>query len=226
MLIIPTLKKRTCLCALFSASMTWLSVGQASVLPIATPSNAAKAAQDGNATTAMQESRMRHAMGDDWLAVNEAELDNMRGGFDMPGGPGGPGGPGLPGGPDKLGRPNANTELKVSIGIERAVYINGRLSTTNGFNITNIDKLTSEQAKQLNATAGTINLVQTGSGNTFQPGPMPQVTTGTVVQNTLNNQTIKSVTTINATANSLGTFKGINTQLSLQDALQNAMGSR
>ncbi len=234
----PTsLKKRTCLCALFGAGMAWLSVGQASVPPrtlvvnppnmldmsasdslsassirllapssvpppAATQSDATEAAKDGSDTTAMQESRTHHPIDDDWLAVNEADLDNMRGGFDTDAG------------------------LKVSVGIQRAVYINGNLSTTNGFNIADVGKLTNGQTGLSNTTAGTINLVQNGPGNTFQPGPMPQVTTATVIQNTLNNQNIQSLTIINATTNSSGMFKGINFQSSLQDAVQNAVGSR
>lgn len=233
-----SLKKRTYLCALLGAGMAWLSVGQASVPPrtlVVTPSNtldmsasdswsassirllapssvpppvvtqsdATKAAEDGNDITAMQESPTRHPVDDNWVAVNEADLDNMRGGFDI-----------------------EDVGLKVSVGIQRAVYINGNLSTTTGFNIPNVGKLTNGQTRLSNPTTSTINLVQNGPGNTFQPGPMPQVTTATVIQNTLDNQNVQSLTTINATANSLGMLKGINFQSSLQDALQNAVGSR
>ncbi len=227
-----SLKKRTCLCAVFGAGMAWLNVGQAGVPPhalvnssntphmstsapglaasirlldpsppAATRSKTTEAAEVGKVAAAMQESRAPHPV-DGWLAVDESRLSDMRGGFDT------------------------DTGLKISVGVQRAVYVNGNLSTTTSFNIPDVGQLTGEQARLLSTTSGTVNLIQNGSGNDFQPGAIPQAATATVIQNTLDNQDIKSLTVIDATANSLGMLKNINFQSSLQDAMQNSLGSR
>ena len=56
-------------------------------------------------------------------------------------------------------------------------------------------------------------------GNTFVSGPVSAATLGTVVQNTLNDQKIQSVTAINATVNSLQIVKAQNLQSSLRSAI-------
>jgi hypothetical protein len=48
----------------------------------------------------------------------------------------------------------------------------------------------------------------------------------TVVQNSLNNQDIRTLTQINAGVNSLGILHAINTQGALRDALIGAVGLR
>lgn len=196
------IKKSTRLCILFGVGMTWLSAVQAGAPLVANQSEAAQqttAASNGAAAT--QDSRARHPLGD-WPAVSERELDDMRGGFAMDAG------------------------LKISFGIQRAVYVNGNLTTATSVNIPNLGTLTGEQATLLSATTGTVNLIQNGPANTFQPGLIAQGATATVIQNTLDNQNIKSLTSIDATVNSLGIFKGINFQSGLQDAVQHAVGGR
>ena len=68
-------------------------------------------------------------------------------------------------------------------------------------------------------TRGTLALVQNGAGNTFQTGSMNAAAMGTVVQNTLNNQKIQTVTLINATVNSLQIIKSMNIGSSLRGAM-------
>ena len=143
-----------------------------------------------------------HRPADEWLAaVSDTNLEQMRGGFDTGSG------------------------LVVSFGVQRAVYINGNMITTTSFNIPDVGKVSGAQADMLSAAAA-VNLVQNGPGNTIQPGALSQAIGATVIQNTLNNQSIQNLTVINTATNSLGLLKSINAQSSLRDALSNAVGSR
>lgn len=133
----------------------------------------------------------------DLVAVNDSRLDNMRGGFDTPSG------------------------LVVSFGISRVAFVNGNLVASTSFNIPNIAQMTPQQAQMLaNANAGA--LIQNGLNNTVQPGALPGLT-GAVIQNTLSNQQIQMLTTINTTVNSLGAFKSLNLGQTLNSALLNAV---
>jgi hypothetical protein len=58
-----------------------------------------------------------------------------------------------------------------------------------------------------------------------QPGALPALS-GTVIQNTLNNQNIQALTTINTTVNSLSMFKNFNVGSTLGGALTNAVRPR
>jgi hypothetical protein len=140
-----------------------------------------------------------------WQAVADDRLIDLRGGFDVGNG------------------------LQISIGIQRAVYIDGNLVTTTSLtlpDLANIAKPTAAQARALSASAGTISLVQNGPGNTFDPGPISSSTVATVVQNTLDNRHIQSMTVIDATANSLGLLKAMNFQSGLRDALSTSVGGK
>jgi hypothetical protein len=136
----------------------------------------------------------------DLVAVNDHRLDNMRGGFDMPSG------------------------LVVSFGISREAFVNGNLVASTSFNIPNIAQMTPQQAQMLaNANAGA--LVQNGLNNTVQTGALPGLT-GAVIQNSLSNQQIQALTTINTTVNSLGAFKALNLGQTLNSALLSAVRPR
>lgn len=136
----------------------------------------------------------------DLVAVNDNRLDNMRGGFDLPSG------------------------LVVSFGISREAFVNGNLVASTSFNIPNIAQMTPQQAQML-ANANTGALIQTGLNNTVQPGALPGLT-GAVIQNTLSNQQIQALTTINTTVNSLGAFKALNLGQTLNSALLSAVRPR
>jgi hypothetical protein len=127
-------------------------------------------------------------------AVSEAKLDRVRGGFSAAGG------------------------LQVSFGIERAVYVNGALVTTTSLNVNGLGNTTAGPPTA-SATPSQIALVQNGAGNTFLTGSMDAAALGTVVQNTLNNQKIQTVTLINATVNSLQIIKSMNIGSSLRGAM-------
>ncbi|CAB3796163.1 hypothetical protein GCM10011400_17510 [Paraburkholderia caffeinilytica] len=136
----------------------------------------------------------------DLVAVNDNRLDDLRGGFDLPSG------------------------LVVSFGISREAFVNGNLVASTSFNIPNIAQMTPQQAQML-ANANTGALIQTGLNNTVQPGALPGLT-GAVIQNTLSNQQIQALTTINTTVNSLGAFKALNLGQTLNSALLSAVRPR
>ncbi len=135
------------------------------------------------------------------VAVNERGLDRVRGGFD------------------------AGNGLQISFGIERAVYVNGSLVTTTNLSVSDLGRVVAGQGGVSAAAAGSSNLslLQNGAGNTLITGPVSAATLGTVVQNTLNNQKIQSVTTINATVNSLQMLKAQNFESSMRGALTDAL---
>lgn len=137
-----------------------------------------------------------------WLAASDRTLDQLRGGFDMGSG------------------------LVVSFGISRAVYVNGQLATSTSFQVGDITKLNPSQAMALNQQMASQTLVvQNGPGNTVEPGAAT-IPLATYIQNTLNNQTIRNQTVIQATTNGLGIIKSLNLQSTLNDALTNAIRSR
>ncbi len=136
----------------------------------------------------------------DLVAVSESRLDDMRGGFDLPSG------------------------LVVSFGISRAAFVNGNLVAQTSFNIPDIANMTAQQAQML-ASANTAALVQVGPHNSVQQGALPGLT-GAVIQNSLNNQQIQALTTINAGVNSLGAFKATNFLSTINSALAGVVRPR
>ena len=138
--------------------------------------------------------------GETWRAVNDQRLDAMRGGFD-------------------LGR-----GLLASFGIERVVYINGNLVSNISVNIPDVARMTTAQASALASAVGTVNVIQNGPGNTFDPATMNRTVAATVIQNTLDAQHIQSLTTINTSVNTLDEFRSINFNNSLQSALIQSLG--
>jgi len=162
-----------------------------------------------------------HPLGLQLAALDTQSLDDVRGGFDMNG-------------------------ISFTIGIERAVYINGNLIATNVLNVKDLQSTVggASMASALPAnSATTVAGVQNGTANkavpqvsqnsqqgssgslgVIQNGPGNNVASqviqnpaATVIQNSLNNQTIQNVTTINASVvNSMPTVRA----LSIQNAIQ------
>jgi len=129
-----------------------------------------------------------------WTPVGEDTLDTTRGGFDVGNG------------------------LVASFGIDRAVYVNGNLVTSTSFNVPDIGHMTTQQAQAMQTALSTVQVTQIGPNNTFDPAALGPNTGATVIQNTLDNQHIQSITTINTSVNSLNAFR----QGALQEALQQA----
>ena len=132
--------------------------------------------------------------GADWLALSDSKLDAMRGGFSV-----------LPG-------------IMVSFGILRTVHINGALVGSSGFQIADLRSISTGEAEQLARQTTAVSLVQTGPGNSFETVLRPGVP-AIVIQNTLNNQKIQSITEINAASNGMSLMKSLNTAQTLSDAL-------
>jgi hypothetical protein len=138
----------------------------------------------------------------DWIPVREEQLDQMRGGFISPGG------------------------LQVSLGIERLVSINGELVARTRLDISNLNHLSDEQLRQTRDALSSVKLIQNGRDNIYQAAQSAQAGAGVVIQNTLNDQLIRSQTVISSTVNSASLLKAINFQGSVSDALATAAGAR
>jgi hypothetical protein len=75
------------------------------------------------------------------------------------------------------------------------------------------------------ATNGLLNLVQNGPGNSFDPATLAS-SPATVIQNTLSNQSIQSLLTIDAGVNTLQAFRAQIAGSALQNALLRAASAR
>lgn len=135
-----------------------------------------------------------------WLAVSNGRLDVIRGGFD------------------------AGNGLVASFGIDRAIYVNGNLVTSISVYIPDLSRITASQAVVLAAATSTLNLVQNGTGNTFNPISLGNGIAATVIQNGLNNQAISSLTTLNVSVNTLNAFRIQNMLNALQTAQLQSLG--
>ena len=156
----------------------------------------------GTASLAQADASLDTAEDRAWMTVSNKRLDEMRGGFDL-----------------GLG-------LLVSFGISRATYINQELVTTMTLQLGDLSKLTASQAQRLSQQ---INLqpqvIQNGSGNVVEAGAA-NLPLGTYLQNTLNNQVLRTQTVIDINTNGLGLLRNFNFQGMMQDAITNALGRR
>ncbi|MRX10213.1 hypothetical protein GJ697_20475 [Pseudoduganella sp. FT25W] len=114
---------------------------------------------------------------DDWIAVDDSQLEQARGGFD------------------------AGNGMLVSLGVERLVSINGTVVANTHFSIPDMTQLSAAEAQMASDTLAAV-----------------------LVQNSLNDQAIRSQTTINTTVANLALLKAVNFESSLRDALNSAVG--
>jgi hypothetical protein len=84
--------------------------------------------------------------------------------------------------------------------------------------------MTPDQASALAATTGTVNVIQNGANNAVDPATFDRATAATVIQNSLDNQDIRSLTTINTTVNSQNILRSLGLQESLQAGLIGSLG--
>lgn len=127
-------------------------------------------------------------------ALDASTLDGIRGGFETPDG-----------------------GLKFSFGIERAVYINGELVASTVLNLKDLQSAVGAGVPA--ALAGSaLTVIQNGSGNGFSAQINPNLA-GTVIQNTLNDQRIVNVTTINAAVNSAQVLRAMALQSAIRDGV-------
>lgn len=138
-------------------------------------------------------------LGNQLVALGNDALDEIRGGFELP-----------------------DTNLKFSFGIERAVFINGELVASTVLNVTNLQLVAGGGGGQVlpSAAADAVGVIQSGAGNSIA-AQIGANMAGTVIQNSLNDQSIRTVTNINAVINSAHVLRA----MSLQDAVQSGIVS-
>ncbi len=154
----------------------------------------APVARKSPARPALAERQPQHPFDQQLVALDTHSLDEVRGGFEMPG-----------------------SGLKFSIGIERAVFINGNLVTTQVLVAKDLQQATGGGAAGAIPAAGAVAVIQNGPGNSI--GQISPNLAGTVIQNTLNDQKIQSVTTINASVNSLQAVRAMSVQNAVQTGI-------
>jgi hypothetical protein len=120
-------------------------------------------------------------LGAEWQPVDPARLAQMRGGFQMPSG------------------------MMLSFGIERVVFLNGELTARIAVRIPDVARITPEQAQAL-ADFNRGMVVQIGEGNRFDPA---QGAGGLVIQNTLDDQDIRTLTRIEVGTDTLGAYQNL-----------------
>ena len=132
------------------------------------------------------------------VAVTPAQLDEMRGGFEIDGG------------------------LKLSFGIERASYINGVLVSTQTLNVPSLTAASQGVFAEAMAQAGSMGLIQNGNGNSFTINANTNLT-GNIIQNTVDNQKIETKTVVDSTVNSLQVLRSLNLQSAVRDGIIGAL---
>ena len=130
-------------------------------------------------------------------AINMQRLDELRGGFITDGG------------------------LKISLGIERSVFLNNELVATMFLNVPDLAALSARGAASAQLQGSPTTLVQNGPGNSVGQSVLQSFNRGmlTVIQNSLDNQLIQGRTIINTTISGVGslglseTISALNVQL-------------
>lgn len=117
-------------------------------------------------------------------------LDELRGGYALPGG------------------------LAIGFGLERSVAVNGELVVAQRIEIPDLANMTTEQAQQL-ADFANGRTVQVGGTTTITPGMGTLV-----IQNALDGQQIQALTSLHTTVNTLTLLQNLNFTQSLGDALR------
>lgn len=98
--------------------------------------------------------------------------------------------------------------VEVAMGIQQLTYINGQLVMPSVVNTPGIP-------------AETLRVIQNGPGNAFDPATLNLLpgTMATVIQNTLDKQTIRNLNVMNVTVTSRALAQALSLQSSLRDAL-------
>lgn len=132
------------------------------------------------------------------ISLSDGALDQMRGGFVL-----------------------ENSNLKISLGIERAVSINGELVATTRLDIPTLSPEAAAQVVVATGALGTI--VQNGPDNTVSNPDSLVDSPILFVQNTLDHQNIQTWTVINATVTSLNLQRSLAISSSINQALLNSL---
>ncbi len=132
--------------------------------------------------------------------VDAAQLDTLRGGFEIAGG------------------------LSLSLGIERVVSVNGEILARTNIAIPDLAAMTGDQARLAQNALGAAQLIQIG-GNNYAAADLNLPNGATLLQNTLNGQDIRTATTITSTVNSMSLLKDMNFQSTIRDAVVRSPGT-
>ncbi len=132
--------------------------------------------------------------------VGAETLDDTRGGFEIAGG------------------------LSVALGIERVVSLNGEILSRTNIAIPDLAAMTADQARLTQEALGAARMIQIG-GNNFAAADLNLPNGATLVQNTLDNQAISSVTTITSAVNSMSLLKDMNFHSTIRDAVVRSPGT-
>ena len=151
--------------------------------------------QDEEAEASPDPQRPRPGWQGPALALGDERLERMRGGFQTPQG------------------------LQLSFGIERLVYINGTLATSTRIAVQGLGAPGGAVPEASLPPGGSLSWVLNGAAQTLAPGLPAGANLGTVIQNSLNDQHIQTLTIINANANSLDVLRSWSLQLSIRDAV-------
>jgi len=141
----------------------------------------------------------QHPLGQKLAALDSGSLDEIRGGFELDG-----------------------SGLKFSFGIERAVFINGELITSTTLNLRDLKQIAGTGGAPGTlppGAAGSLGIIQNGAGNNVSTMINSNNVAGTVIQNTLNDQKIQNVTTINASVNSMQALRTMSVQSAIQSGI-------
>lgn len=130
------------------------------------------------------------AAAEPWIPVPAGRLDAARGGFTIPGG------------------------LELSLGIERMVLINGQVVARTSIQIADLRAIGSAEAAHVREALASTTLVQNGAANVYSG----EGAAGTFIQNSLNDQVIRTQTVISSTVNSSSLLKDLNFNQSMRDA--------
>jgi hypothetical protein len=134
------------------------------------------------------------------VPVDAAQLDTLRGGFEIAGG------------------------LSLSLGIERVVSVNGEILARTNIAIPDLAAMTGDQARLAQNALGAAQLIQIG-GNNYAAADLNLPNGATLLQNTLNGQDIRTATTITSTVNSMSLLKDMNFQGTIRDAVVRSPGT-
>lgn len=138
-----------------------------------------------------------------WTAVPEQSLDDVRGGFDLGGG------------------------MVVSLGVERLVSINGSTVASSQFSIADLSRISASEAQLAHEAVPQFAVVQNGMGNSaLLPAGGAQAMSALLIQNSVNDQLIRSQTTINASVSSQALLTAMNFEGSMRAALAGALAPR
>ncbi len=116
--------------------------------------------------------------------------------------------------------------LLVTLGIERMVSINGNVVERSEIQLGDIGKLAGGNGLVSTEALGQLRLIQNGAVSAVRGDAYASLLGGTIIQNSLNDQTINAQTTLNATANTAGMLRALNFAEGLNNALSTAIAPR